>query len=44
MERAAEWIFSHPEEATAMELDMGTGNESISGSETNLPDGSGSKS
>jgi len=42
MERAAEWILSHPEESVAMELDVGTGSHETQ-SEVNLPDGSGSK-
>lgn len=44
MERAAEWIFNHPEESTAMELDVGAGTQDASSAEASLPDGSGSKS
>lgn len=44
VERAAEWIFNHPEESTAMELDVGAGTQEASSAEASLPDGSGSKS
>ena len=43
VERAAEWIFNHPEESTAMELDVGAGTQEASSAEASLPDGSGSK-
>jgi len=41
VERAAEWIFNHPEESTAMELDVGASTQEASSAEASLPDGSG---
>ena len=43
MKRAAEWIFNHPEDSTAMELDVGAGTQEASSAEASIPDGSGSK-
>lgn len=43
MERAAEWICTHPDDATAMELDVSTASESSPAPGLNLPDGPGSK-
>lgn len=42
IETAAEWILNHPEESSAMELDVGTGSNEPQ-PEVKYPDGSGSK-
>lgn len=44
VERAAEWICSHPDDIAAMELDVTTSREPSTSSEQPLPDGSGSMS
>ncbi|BBN00627.1 ubiquitin carboxyl-terminal hydrolase 5/13 [Marchantia polymorpha subsp. ruderalis] len=41
VERAAEWICSHPDDIVAMELDVTTSREPSTSSEQPLPDGSG---
>lgn len=42
IETAAEWILNHPEESSAMELDVGTGTNEPE-PEVKYPDGPGSK-
>lgn len=41
VERAAEWIFTHPEDISAMELDADNSNASSTATEQSFPDGKG---
>lgn len=41
VERAAEWIFTHPDESIAMDVDADTTNSASAGMEETFPDGKG---